>query len=191
MSNMINKTLKTTMMLALLATAGYQASGQEYVSPVKPAETGKSPGMKVKLLSTAGENKTYMLVFASGDEVVSGLTEFAQKYNVKSAHYKGIGDAVSAKAGFYDYARKQFKVIRIDTAEITSFIGDVALFNGKPVAHTHFSGATSDGLVHGGHLLELIIGPTFEITLTTTPTPLYKKLNKEFEAGVIDPDLKQ
>jgi predicted DNA-binding protein with PD1-like motif len=190
---MIIKTFKTAVMMALLATTGYQANAQaqEYVSPVKPAETGKAPGMKVKLLSTAGETKTYMLVFASGDEVVSGLTEFAQKYNVKSAHYKGLGDAVSAKAGFYDYAKKQFKVIKVDTSEITSFIGDVALFNGKPVAHTHFSGATSDGLVHGGHLLELIIGPTFEVTITTEPTPLYKKLNKEFEAGVIDPDLKQ
>jgi predicted DNA-binding protein with PD1-like motif len=191
MSTMIRKTFNTAVIMALLATIGFQARAQEYVSPVKPAEIGRSPGMKVKLLSTVGETKTYMLVFASGDEVVSGLTEFAQKYNVKSAHYKGIGDAVSAKAGFYDYAKKQFKVIRVDTSEITSFIGDVALFNGKPVAHTHFSGATSDGLVHGGHLLEMIIGPTFEVTITTEPTPLYKKLNKEFEAGVIDPDLKQ
>ncbi|CAM4307634.1 hypothetical protein SAMN06265348_110256 [Pedobacter westerhofensis] len=188
---MRKQTIYFAATLLLSATLASQAYAQEYVSPIKPAETGKAPGMKVKLLSTAGETKTYMLVFAHGDEVVSGLTEFAQKYNVKSAHYKGVGDAVSAKAGFYDYARKQFKVIRVDTSEITSFIGDVALFNGRPVAHTHFSAATFDGLVHGGHLLELIIGPTMEVTITVEPTALYKKLDQEFGAGVIDPELKK
>jgi predicted DNA-binding protein with PD1-like motif len=130
-----------------------------------------------------------VFIFSKGDEVVSGLTEFAQKYNVKSAHYQGVGDAMSAKAGWYDYARKEFKVIQIDTAEITSFIGDIAMFNGKPVAHSHFSAATSDGSVHGGHLLELIIGPTMEVFVTVEPTPLYKKLDEEFKAGVIDPAL--
>lgn len=188
---MIGKDIKQALVMALFSCLAFSVKAQEYVSPVKPAETGKAPGMKVKLLSTSGESKTYMIVFEKGDEVVSGLTEFAQKYKVKSAHYKGLGDAVSSKAGWYDYQRKQFKVIKIDTAEVTSFIGDIATFNGKPVAHTHFSAATSDGLVHGGHLLEMYIGPTLEVSITTEPTPLFKRLNEEFNAGVIDPDLKK
>ncbi|MBD2756709.1 PPC domain-containing DNA-binding protein [Spirosoma validum] len=176
----------------LIISSGSIARAQEYVPPIKPAPTGKSPGVKVKLLSTNGQTKTYAVIFSKGDEVVSGLTEFAQKYKVKSAHYTGIGDAMSAKVGWYDYGRKMFKVIPISKpSEVTSLIGDIAVFNGKPVAHTHINVATEDGITHGGHLLELIIGPTLEVIVTVEPTPMYKRLNQEFNAGIIDPALEK
>jgi len=192
MRRMMTEKINFIVMVALLAGFTYHANAQEqYLSAVKPVEIGKAPGMKVKLLSTLGETKTYMLVFTKGDEVVSGLTEFAQKYKVKSAHYTGIGDVLAAKAGWFNYTRKQFKIIDIDTSEIASLIGDVASFNGKLIAHTHFSTATRDGLVHGGHLIQMISGPTIEIIITTEPTALYKKLDEEFNAGLIDPELKK
>lgn len=180
--------MKILSIAALLLGLCAQGFAQDYVSPVKPAETGKSPGVKVKLLSTVGGTKTYVLIFSTGDEVVSGLTEFAQKYNVKSAHYTAIGDATSAKVGWYDKSRKMFKVIPIpEPSEVTSLVGDVAVFGGKPVAHSHVNVATEDGLTHGGHLLQLIVGPTLELIITVEPTPMYKVLNEEFGAGVIDP----
>jgi predicted DNA-binding protein with PD1-like motif len=181
--------LKTCLVL-LFSLSGKQIYAQDYVSPTRPVELGKAPKMKVRLLSTNGKNSTYLIVFSKGDEVVSGLTDFANRYKIKAAHYSAIGDAVSAKAGWFDYKRKEFKVIQIDTAEVTSFTGDIAVYNGKPVAHTHFSAATSDGIVHGGHLLELIIGPTMELILTTEPTTLYKKMDPEFNAAFIDPEQK-
>lgn len=176
--------------LVLIACVGVATQAQEYVKPTNPVQTGRSPGVKEKLLSTNGETKTYVLIFSKGDEVVSGLTEFAQKYNVKSAHYTAIGDATSAKVGWYDYERKMFKVIPIrEPSEVSSLNGDIALYNGKPVAHTHLNVSTSDGISRGGHLLELFVGPTLEVFVTVEPTPLYKKLNPEFNAGVIDPSL--
>lgn len=92
--------------------------------------------------------------------MVSGLTDFANRYKIKAAHYSALGDAVSAKAGWFDYKKKAFKVLVIDTAEVTSFNGDIAVYNGKKAAHTHFSAATSDGIAQGGHVLEFIILPT-------------------------------
>jgi uncharacterized protein len=131
---------------------------QEYADPSKTLENGKAPGLKVKLLSTAGGTKTYMLIFAKGDEVVAGLTEFAKINNIKSGHYTGFGDALSVKAGWFDYKKKNFKIISIDTAEVTSFTGDIAWYKGNPVARTHMSAALQDGTVKGGHLLELVQG---------------------------------
>ncbi len=177
-----------TLCLTILVLPALKA--QEYVSPTNLVQTGRAPGMQVKLLSSNGKSQTYLLVFAKGDEVVSGLTEFAQKNNVKSAHYQAIGDAMSAKLGYYDYERKMFKVIPItQPVEVTALLGDVALYNGKPVAHSHITVSDSEGICHGGHLLELVIGPTLEVIVTVEPTALYKKLNKEFEAAVIDPSL--
>jgi predicted DNA-binding protein with PD1-like motif len=190
-TNILNKLKYIFITLIALAVA-LPAMAQEYVSPTKPAETGKSPGVKVKLLSTNGQTKTYAVIFATGDEVVSGLTEFAQKYNVKAAHYTAIGDATSAKVGWYDKSRKMFKVISIgEPSEVTSLIGDIAIYEGKPVAHSHVNVSTEDGISHGGHLLELIIGPTLEVIVTVEPTGMYKKLKPEFGASVIDPNLNQ
>ncbi|MCC9138471.1 PPC domain-containing DNA-binding protein [Pontibacter silvestris] len=181
------------LLSAILIMVGLQmsAQAQEYRSATKYGEPGKAPGMKVKLLSTVGDVKTYAVILSKGDEAVSGLTEFAEKYNVKSGHYQAIGDAMHIEVGWFDYNRKQFLVVPIDTAEITSFTGDIAWYKNKPVAHTHMTASLKDGSVKGGHLLQLIVGPTLEIIVTVEPTYLYKKLNEEFQAGLIDPDIKK
>lgn len=184
--------MKTILKLTAIAGLSFifqlHLSAQEYADPTKVLENGKAPGLKVKLLSSQGQTKTYMLIFTKGDEVVAGLTEFVKKNNIKSGSYTGIGDALSAKAGWFDYGKKKFKVIPIDTAEVTSFAGDIAWFKGNPVAHTHMSAAVKDGSVKGGHLIELYCGPTMEIILIEQPTALYKKIDPEFGAALIDPE---
>jgi uncharacterized protein len=179
--------LSMSLILCIMLTA----DAQEFVSPTQPVESGKAPGLKVKMLSTNGETKTYVLVFSPCDEVRSGLNDFAQQYGVKSAYYSGIGDVISAKAGYFDYQKKMFRVIPVDTSEISSFTGNMAIFNGKPIAHTHFSVASKDGSVHGGHLLELYVGPTLEVFVVVEPTALHKKLDARYNAGVIDPGLEK
>lgn len=179
------------LVVLLVLSKSLAIKAQEFVSPTQQVEMGKAPGLQVKLLSKTGETKTYVLVFSPGDEVRSGLNEFAEKYHIKSAHFTGIGDILSAKLGFFDYARNMFKVIPVDTAEITSFTGNIAVFNGKAVAHTHVGVAAKDGIVYGGHLLELHVGPTLEVFVTAEPTALYKKLDKRYNAGLIDPSLEK
>lgn len=161
----------------------------EYRSADLVVETGKSPGMKVKLLGESGSSRTYMIVFSKGDEIVSGLIEFAKKYDVKSAHYQGIGSAFSLELGWFDFERLQYKVTPVGIAEVTSIIGNITSYNGEPVTHTHLTAAVADGTVKGGHLLKLISGPTIEIVLTTEPTPLLKKLDTEFNALMIDVEI--
>ncbi|RZM22341.1 MAG: DUF296 domain-containing protein [Pedobacter sp.] len=176
----------TILAILLLSSVSNTIIAQQYHDPTKTVEPGKAPGMKVRLLSETKETKTYILVFAKGDEVVSGLTSFARQYDIKSGHYQAIGDALHIEVGWFDYQKKAFQVIPIDTAEVTSFTGDVAWYNGNPVAHTHMTASLADGSMKGGHLLKLIVGPTLELIFTAEPTPLIKKKNEEFNAGLID-----
>ena len=181
---------KAVSYLSFLAFAlsGLTAHAQEYLSPTTPAQKGRSPGVKIKLLSEQVNVKTYVLVFAKGDEIMSGLSEFADKYQVTSAHFTAIGDATTAKIGWYDPTKKMFKVNFIKTqSEITSLVGDIAMFNGKPVVHAHINLAAQDGTVRGGHLFEAFVAPTLEVIVTVEPTTMYKKLSPEFGASVIDP----
>lgn len=180
--------IKFLFTLGTLVAINSLATAQEYVSPTQAPQTGRSPGVKIKLISADGPTKTYAIVFAPGDEILSGLLEFATKYHVQSAHFTAIGDAKSVKFGWYDKSRKMFKVTAINAyAEITSLVGDVALVNGKPSVHGHIAVATEDGIVHGGHLLEAFVEPTLEVMMTVEPAALFKKRNDALNVNIIDP----
>ncbi len=180
--------IRIVLAMALLALVSIKAQAQEYVAATKPFQTGRSPGVKVKLISDSGSTKTYILVFAAGDEIMSGLNEFATKYHVTSAHFTAIGDARTARIGWFDTSKKMFKVNVISTqSEITSLIGDIALYNGKPAVHAHINLASEDGTVRGGHLLEAFVSPTLEVIMTVEPHPMYKQLNPGFDIPLINP----
>ena len=52
----------------------------------------RAPGMEVQLLTRYGEEpRQYAVIFGKGDEVASGLVEFAQQYHVTSAHFTAVG----------------------------------------------------------------------------------------------------
>ena len=99
MNNFCNQlTLLPILALALFASMreakGQQRSGgqnEAYVSPSAPVATGKAPGMKVRLLSENAGIKQYAIILAKGDEVMSGLTDFAGQNKVTSASFTAIG----------------------------------------------------------------------------------------------------
>ena len=185
----LQKTIITTLFVAVFSL---NVSAQEYVSPTKAPATGRSPGVKVKSVTQSGDTKTYCLVFAEGDEILSGLKEFAVKYKVTAAQFVGIGDASSSKFGWYDAKRKMFKVNELkEFGEITSLLGDITVYNGNPVVHAHVNLGTEDGLIHGGHLLEGIVNPTLQVMVTVHPLPLFKKMDEGSGILIIDPDLKK
>ena len=161
----------------------------EYLESSKAVPQGKAPGLKVKLLSDFNGIKHYVLVFADGDEVLSGVTDFATKYNVKDAHFTAIGALKKSTSGWYDASKKAYKLNHIDQqAEIVSLIGNISLFNDKPVVHAHFAVGFADGKVEGGHLIEAYTFPTVEMFITVEPTPLQKHPDQETGLNLIDPN---
>jgi uncharacterized protein len=162
-----------------------------YLPPTAPVASGKAPGMKVRLLSESGGIKNYAIILANGDEVMSGLSDFAKQYQIKSARFTAIGAFSKATVAWFDESRKQFKLIPIDQqVELVSMIGDVAIANGKPAVHTHVAVASSDGTVRGGHLIDAQVFPTLELFLTAYPTALEKKLDETTGLMLIDPSQK-
>jgi uncharacterized protein len=79
---------------------GYsQQTASEYVSPSEAVPTGKAPRMQVQLLNPGEPTKQYAVIFYEGDEAFSGLLEFAEKYQVSSAHFTAIGALSGATLG--------------------------------------------------------------------------------------------
>ena len=199
MNNVCNQlTILPIFALALFASMT-EANGQQgkatqdegYISPSAPVATGKAPGMKVRLLSENGGVKNYAIVLAKGDEVMSGLTDFARQNKVASASFTAIGAFSHATVAWFDDARKEFKLIPIEQqVELVSMIGDIALVNDQPAVHTHVSVASSDGTVRGGHVINAFVFPTLELFMTVYPTPLHKESDEATGLKLIDPLVK-
>lgn len=178
-------------LIALSLTAAAQAT-PDYVSPAQAGPHGSAPGMKVKRLYWTQDGfREYAVIFRAGDNPYAGLTEFAQQYHVKSAHFTAIGDFRDVRLGWFDTQKKMFRVNPInERVEVGSLVGDISLLDGKPSVHMHCVVALEDGTTRGGHILDAHVDPLLEVFVTTDPTPLVKKYDPLTSLNVIDPDAK-
>jgi predicted DNA-binding protein with PD1-like motif len=130
--------------------------------------------------------KTYVLVFAAGDELAGGLQHFAEEQKL-SASFKAIGGLSSAQLAWFNWKTKKYEpaVTLDEQLELLSLIGDVAVHEGKPQVHAHVVVGKSDGTAHGGHLLKAYVRPTCEVVLTESPAHLQKKVDPESGLALI------
>jgi hypothetical protein len=176
-----------------MATLGgrSQQTAADYVAPSDAVPRGKAPRMQVQLLSREAPAQQYAVILYQGDEAFSGLQEFAEKYHVTSAHFTAIGAVSSATLGWFDPQRKMYKKIPIQGQhEVIGMSGDIALYQGKPVIHTHLVVGSPDGTARCGHLLEAYVSPTLEVMVTVDPIAMHKRFDPETDLTLIDPSLK-
>jgi predicted DNA-binding protein with PD1-like motif len=187
------KRLSYALLLVGFATMSGHAQGAagEYAAPSEAVPRGKAPKMQVQLLNAGDPTKQYAVIFYQGDEAFSGLLEFAEKYHVTSAHFTAIGAVNGAMLGWFDPARKMYKKIPINGQhEVIGMSGDIALYQDKPVIHTHMVVGTSDGTTRGGHVLAAYASPTLEVMVTVDPAAMQKRFDPDTDLTLIDPTLK-
>jgi predicted DNA-binding protein with PD1-like motif len=133
----------------------------DYVRRAPITARGLAPGIQVKELSNTG--RTFKVTMRKGDEIASGLTEFAEKNHLTDSHLTGIGALNHVVIGWYDPEKRAYKKNVIDEeVELVSLIGNVAIENGKPFVHAHVVVAMKDGTTRGGHLLEATVALEFQ-----------------------------
>jgi uncharacterized protein len=123
--------------------------------------------------------KTFVLVFATDDELSQGLKKFASDQKLASASFKAIGALSSVKLGWLNWETKKYEpsVSLDEQVELLSLIGDVAVKNDEPQVHAHLVIGKRDGTAHGGHLLQAHVRPTCEVVLTESPAHLRKEFD--------------
>src|SRR5215467_12981002 len=131
--------------------------------------------------------KTFIIVFKRGDELASGLLEFAEEQGLSAASFKAVGALSSARLGWLSWEKKKYEpsVTVDEQVELLSLIGDVALKDGKPVVHAHAVIGKKDGTAYGGHLLEAHVRPTCEVVITESPAHLQKFIDPESGIALI------
>jgi len=151
-------TMRRTIFVFVLALPMVAQTAQPpvedgYVRREAAPTHGQAPGMKVTELPRTG--RTFFVTMKKGDEIVAGLTEFAEQNHIKTAHFTAVGALDSGVLGWFDPDKRAYKKIVINQeAEILSLSGNIQLQNGKPFVHAHGVVGLSDGSTKGGHLVE-------------------------------------
>ncbi len=161
---------------ALLSAQAPDTLPEGYVKRTPPKE-GLAPKMKVTELSKTG--RQFELVFGKGDEIISGLNDFAIKQHLTTAHFTAIGAFDHAVLGWSDPDKKAYKKIPIDQeVEILALTGNIIVTNGKPTVHAHVVVGLPDGTTRGGHVIEAHVSLTLQLFLEDaeplTPTAAAK-----------------
>jgi uncharacterized protein len=142
-----------------------------YVIPGPVAARGLAPRMRGEQLSTAG-SRTFEVTFGPGDEIMSGLTEFAEKNHITRGYISGIGGLATATLGWGDPQKGGVKTIPVDQkCELASFLGNISMERGKVYVHAHAVVSFSDGSTKGGHVVDARANPFVEIFIITTGSP--------------------
>jgi uncharacterized protein len=130
---------------------------------------------------------TFILVFETGDELATGLLEFANQASLTAASFTAVGALSAVRLGWFSWDNKRYEpsVTLDEQVELLSLIGDVALKDGKPVVHAHAVIGRRDGTAQGGHLLEAHIRPTCEVILIESPIHLQKQVDPQSGLALI------
>jgi uncharacterized protein len=164
--------------VAFLITAAFSMAAQQrpqlpegYVFPGPVAARALAPKMRVQQLPTTG-SRTFEVTLGSGDELMSGLTEFAEKNHITSGYFSGIGGLATATLGWGDPQKGGVKTIPVtDKCELASLLGNISLVGGKVYVHAHAVVSFSDGSTKGGHLVDAHVSPFVEVVVVTTDSP--------------------
>jgi predicted DNA-binding protein with PD1-like motif len=133
--------------------------------------------MRAKVINEVPE-RTFALIFDTGDEIVSTLERFAAENSLTASRFTAIGALQSATLGYFDWQNKAYHRIPFDEqAEVLSLVGDIALEHEQPKVHAHVVLGRRDGTTRGGHLMEGRVRPTLEVVLTDAPSYLQRSFD--------------
>ncbi|HXG21042.1 MAG TPA: PPC domain-containing DNA-binding protein [Methylomirabilota bacterium] len=142
--------------------------------------------MKTQRIHEQNGEKTFVVVFDKGDEVISGLHQFAQRHAITAAHLTAVGAVCDVVLGYFARERKDYQPIPLqEQVEVLSLIGNIALAKGQPKVHAHVVVGKADGTAHGGHVLEAHVWPTLEVVVVETPHHLRRMLDGETGLALI------
>src|SRR5690606_7279471 len=108
-------------------------AGTPNATPTDPAVVSLyEENMRHKLI-THDREKTWAVVFETGEEVISRLQRFCEEQNLSAARFSAIGAFSAATLGYFDWQRKDYEKIPVnEQVEVLSLLGDVALYEDTP-----------------------------------------------------------
>ncbi|MCL5006989.1 MAG: DUF296 domain-containing protein [Patescibacteria group bacterium] len=129
---------------------------------------------------------TAVLRFNLGEEIISGLEDFAARQNIAAATVSGTGSASEVELGYYDINAKEYKKKTFsEKMETVGLLGNIALLDGKPSAHIHGTFANKDYQLIGGHVHRLVVNATMETAVNRLAGAIKRERDPEIGLNLI------
>ncbi len=144
--------------------------------------------MKSKLLHEDDGQRTFVLIFDAGDELMDHLERFAAQERLSGAQFTAIGAFREVTLGYFDWEKKAYVDRKFaEQVEVASLTGDVALGpDGAPAIHVHCVLGRRDYSAVAGHLVTATVRPTLELVLTESPVHLRKRHDPQSGLALIE-----
>jgi predicted DNA-binding protein with PD1-like motif len=142
--------------------------------------------MKAKKLE-GGKQRTFVVVLATGEEVMQTLLSFSDQHELRGAHFTAIGAFSRVRLGYWRWQTKSYEPIDVpEQVEVLSLSGNIAWAGNERKVHAHVVVGKADGGAHGGHLLEGEVRPTLEVIVTESPETLRRTVDAETGLPLLD-----
>jgi predicted DNA-binding protein with PD1-like motif len=143
--------------------------------------------MQSKLLNDANGQRTFAVIFETGDEAISGLTDFAKEHQLAGSQFTAIGAFSDAVLAYFDWSSREYQKLPLrEQMEVLTLAGDISLDDhGAGKVHAHVVLGTRDCRTRGGHLIAAHARPTLEVIVTDSPEHLRRRHDPESGRALI------
>lgn len=134
-------------------------------------------------------SKDYVIRLELDEKFSETLLSFCEKESIKSAHFTAIGAVEQVELAFYDLPTKTYSFRHFESPmELVSMTGNISLVDGQPFIHAHGVFSDKQFATVGGHVKDLVVGPTIEIFLAPIDEKIERKMNDEVGLKLLDLD---
>lgn len=120
--------------------------------------------------------RTYVLRFDPGEEIITGVKEFCRREKIKGALLWGIGACDGLTLAWYDLQAKAYREKTFnERLEIASLLGNIAQKDNEMIVHSHGVFGDAAFQTRSGHVKKLVVSATAEITLRVLEGKLTRK----------------
>jgi predicted DNA-binding protein with PD1-like motif len=156
-------------------------------------KTAKSPGISVVDFHTchklAGTNLPFMLIIHKGENLTDTIIKCADAINIKSAMLSGLGALENPTLAYYNLETKQYQNKTFSGIyELISLNGNISFAQDKRFFHIHVAIADTNYQVHGGHLVDSLVGVTAEVTFVPFNAPMFRIFDSDVGLKLISPE---
>jgi predicted DNA-binding protein with PD1-like motif len=107
---------------------------------------------------TATPTDTLVCRLETGQPWRRSLEAYAADHAIDAAWFTGMGAVQEATIAFYEQDAQSYERVHFDEPlEVASCVGNIAVLDGSPFAHTHMVLSRPDGTTVAGHLDEATV----------------------------------
>ncbi len=128
----------------------------------------------------------YAVRLDRGEEVLASLRVLCAKENIRAGFVSALGAADHAVLGLFDTKEKHYIQKTFDgPMEITSLTGNASRKEGEVYLHLHANLCDGSFRVHGGHVDEMRISATCELSLHVLDGELERRFDETIGLNLI------